>query len=123
MTRLFDVPNFNSFESMFDTITNVMSTPKSIVDKQEDGYKVIMSVPGLTKEDFKITVKDRKITISFENQKKPDQYTFVSTFTKSYFLSDDVIEKKIEAEVKNGILVISLPIKDIESKEKVVDIK
>ena len=58
-----------------------------------------------------------------ENEKKDEDSYFVEKFTKSYYLSDDIIEKKIEAEVKNGVLKINLPTTDQESTEKVVDIK
>lgn len=123
MIRLFNDPFFNTLDSVFESVNNVVTKPKSIVDKTDNGYSLVMSVPGLTKEDLKIVIKDRKLTISYENEKKSDDSYFVEKFSKSYFLSDDIIEKKIEAEVKNGILKISLPTKDPESTEKVVDIK
>lgn len=123
MIRLFNDPFFNTLDSVFESVNNVVTKPKSIVDKTENGYSLVMSVPGLTKEDLKIVIKDRKLTISYENEKKDDDSYFVEKFSKSYFLSDDIIDKKIEAEVKNGILKINLPTKDPESTEKIVDIK
>lgn len=123
MKRLFNDPFFSTVDSVFESVNNVLTKPRSIVDKTDNGYSLVMSVPGLTKEDLKIVIRDRKITISYENDKKDENSYFVEKFSKSYFLSDDIIEKKIEAEVKNGILKIQLPTKDPESTEKVVDIK
>lgn len=123
MKRLFNDPFFSTVDSVFESVNNVLTKPRSIVDKTDNGYSLVMAVPGLTKEDLKIVIRDRKITISYENDKKDENSYFVEKFSKSYFLSDDIIEKKIEAEVKNGILKIQLPTKDPESTEKVVDIK
>lgn len=123
MKRLFNDPFFSTVDSVFESVNNALTKPKSIVDKTENGYSLVIAVPGLTKEDLKIVIKDRKLTISYENEKKDDDSYFVEKFSKSYLLSDDIIDKKIEAEVKNGILKINLPTKDPESTEKIVDIK
>jgi HSP20 family protein len=123
MKRLFNDPFFSTVDIVFESVNNVLTKPRSIVDKTDNGYSLVMAVPGLSKEDLKIIIRDRKITITYENEKKDEDSYFVEKFSKSYYLSDDIIEKKIEAEVKNGVLKINLPTKDPESTEKVVDIK
>lgn len=119
MIRLFSDPLFNTLDSVFESVNNAVTKPKSIVDKTDNGYRLVLYVPGLTKEDLKIIIKDRKLTIKHESENND----FIEKFSKSYFLSDDIIEKKITAEVKNGILTVDLPTKDEESTEKIVDIK
>jgi len=119
MIRLFKDPFFNTLDSVFESVNNAVTKPSSVVDKTDNGYKLTMLVPGLTKDDLKIIIKDRKLTIKHESEDND----FIDKFSKSYFLSDDIIEKKIVAEVKNGILVIDLPTRDVESVEKVIDIK
>jgi len=123
MTKLFNDPFFSTMESIFDPVNNVLTKPKSFVDKTDNGYNVTMLVPGLTKDDLKIVIKDRKITINYENENENNETYFVEKFSKSFFLSDDIIDKKIVAEVKNGILKIHLPTKDPETKEKVIEIR
>ena len=119
MIRLFNDPFFNTFESVFETLNNSFTKSNSIVDKMDDGYKLTILVPGLTKDDLKIIIKDRKIIIKHESEEND----FIKKFSKSFFLSEDVIENKISAEVKNGVLTIFLPTKDPESIEKVLEIK
>lgn len=119
MVRLFKDPFFSIIDSMFDSMSNVVTKPSSVVNKTNNGYKLTMFVPGLTKDDLKIIVKDRKLTIKYESEDND----FIDKFSKSYFLSDDIIEKKITAEVKNGILTVEFPTKDVESTEQIVDIK
>lgn len=121
MIRLFNDPFFCTVDSVFESVNKSITKPKSQVEKIDNGYRLLISVPGLTKDDLKIIIKERKITISYEN--KNDNYNFVDDFSKSYFLYDDIIEKKITAEVKNGILTVDLPTNDKESTEKIVDIK
>lgn len=119
MVRLFKDPLFSTIDNVFESMSNVVTRPSSVVDKTDNGYKLTMLVPGLTKEDLNITVKDRKLTVKFES----DENEFISKFSKSYFLSDDIIDKKITAEVKNGVLVVDLPTKDKDSVEQVINIK
>lgn len=118
MIRLFNDPFFNTKESVFEFMSNAI-TKKSVINKSDDGYSLSMIVPGLTKDDLKIVIKDRKLTIKYES----DDNNFIEKFSKSYFLSDDIIEKKITAEVKNGILLVDLPTTDKDSIEKIIDIK
>jgi HSP20 family molecular chaperone IbpA len=120
MIRLFNDPFFCTAESVFESVNNVITKPRSVINKTDNGYKLSLVVPGLTKDDLKIVIKERKLTISYQNE---DDHMFVDNFTKSYFLPDDIIEKKISAEVKNGVLLVDLPITDKESTEKVIEVK
>lgn len=119
MIRLFNDPFFNTLGSVFESVNNAVTKPSSVIDKTDNGYKLTMLVPGLTKDDLKIIIKDRKLTIKHESEDN----NFIDKFSKSYFLSDDIIDKKIVAEVKNGILIVDLPINDLESTENVIVIK
>lgn len=119
MVRLFKDPLFHTLDSVFESVNNAVTKPSSVVDKTDNGYKLTMLVPGLTKDDLKIIIKDRKLTIKHESEDNG----FVDKFSKSYFLSDDIIDKKITAEVKNGVLIVDLPTTDKDSTEKVVEIK
>jgi len=116
MIRLFKDPFFNTLDSVFESVNNAVTKPSSVIDKTNDGYRLTMLVPGLTKDDLKIIIKDRKLTIKHEHEDN----VFIDKFSKSYFLSDDIIDNKIVAEVKNGILIVDLPTKDPESTENII---
>ena len=123
MIRLFNDPFFCTVDSVFESMNNAVTKPKSVTNKSDNGYSLSMVVPGLTKDDLKIVIKERKLTISYQKEEKDNNYNFVDSFTKSYYLPDDIIEKKISAEVKNGVLLVDLPITDKESTEKIISIK
>lgn len=102
-------PIFNALDEVFDS-SKFRTQPQVNVTKNETEYKVLISVPGLTKEDLKITIKDSILKISYFNEKKTETSHFVDSFTKSYTLPDDVKEKDIEGKVENGVLELILPL-------------
>lgn len=111
-------PFFDLFDTVFELEKGVYN-PKSNVQKNDNGYEVLLSVPGLTKEDLKIIVKDGILKISFD---KEGGSTFVSNFTKSYTLPEDVNENQIEGKVENGVLKLTLPISRKKSLEKLISL-
>lgn len=121
MIRLFDDPLFNTIDSVFETIS-YGNKPRTFVDKTDNGYKITISVPGLTKDDLKIIIKSKSLSITYENIEKTDNRYFVESFSKSYIIPDSVIIDEINAEVKNGILQIDLPTKEKDEKEKIIKI-
>jgi HSP20 family protein len=92
------------------------------VSKNETEYKVSISVPGLTKEDLKISTKDGILRISFEGEEKDERNNFTTSFVKSYNIPDDVKEKDIIGKVENGILELTLPIDKKKSIERLISL-
>ena len=122
MITLFKDPLFDVFDKVFETSYVGTSVPQVNISKTESDYKVLMSVPGLTKEDIKITTKDNVLTISFETEEKTDKTRFVSGFRKSYILPDDVKEKDIVGKVENGILELILPKDKKKTLERLISL-
>jgi HSP20 family protein len=121
MITLFKDPFFSTLDDVFEQ-SRVGTTPQISVTKNETEYKVLMSVPGLTKEDLKITIKDGIIKISYSKEEKSETSHFVSSFTKSYSLPDDVKEKDVEGKVENGILELTLPLDKKRPLERIVSL-
>lgn len=104
------------FDANFNHLTTKLST-------KEDGYYVYIPVPGLTKNDLKISVKDGYLTISYNKENvKEENYSFVSSFKKTYIVPDDVNEKDITGKVENGVLEIVLPKSKKKSTERLIEI-
>jgi HSP20 family protein len=80
-------------------------------------------VPGLTKDDLKISIKDGYLSISFKKEDGDNvNYSFVSSFSKTYSIPDDVNEKEITGKVENGILEINLPKSKKKSLERFISL-
>ena len=121
MITLFKDPFFQGLESALET-NRFMRTPETKISKTETEYRVEMGVPGLTKEDLKITTKEGILRISFEKEEKDERNHFVGAFVKSYNIPDDVKEKDIIGKVENGVLHLTLPIDKKKSIERFISL-
>ena len=121
MITLFKDPFFQGFESVFET-SKYLKSPETRIRKTETEYVVLLSVPGLTKEDLKISTKEGILKISFEKEESDDSVYFTSSFVKSYNIPDDVKEKDIVGKVENGILELTLPIDKKKSIERQISL-
>ncbi|MBW7913468.1 MAG: Hsp20/alpha crystallin family protein [Taibaiella sp.] len=111
--NFFDDSFFNRYMDKFwDTASPAINIAES--DKQ---YTVDMVVPGFSKEDIRIDVKDNILSISAEAKKETSEedkeytrkeYNF-SSFNHSFSLPEDVQDDAITAEYKGGVLKLALP--------------
>lgn len=91
--------------------------PRVDIAETEKAFELEVAVPGFSKKDFAVDLKDGLLTISgerkFENKDEGKNFyaiqTQFGTFKKTFQLPDSVIEDKIEASYKNGILALSIP--------------
>ncbi len=113
---------------LFEDISHVV--PLIDVEETEDEFNITAELPGMKKEDIKITFQDNILTISGEKkmeEKREDknfhrmERTF-GKFSRSIGIPAGVKLDKIEAEYKNGVLYVHIP-KAEEAKPKKIDIK
>lgn len=126
LIRLWRDPFFSEMADFFnETPTFVDRTLKrSNVVSNENDYRIQIAVPGLTKDDVKISVEDGVIKIAHSKKETDDEtFYFTSSFEKSYRLPDDVNSDKIEGKIENGVLEIIIPKDKKKSKEKFIEIK
>ena len=93
------------------------------IDSDSDKYIIQMEVPGIKKSEIAIEAHNQVIKISAKKDIDEDNCSSISSrdFEKEFDLPDDVIEKNISANLKNGILEIRIPRK-AEVKTKAVKI-
>jgi len=106
-----------------DTQQSNWSIPAANVHETKDGYHVELSVPGFTKEDFKINVENNILTVSSEKKESKEttenneyktirrEYSF-RNFKRSFTLDDKINADAIQAKYENGILKMYLPKKE-----------
>lgn len=96
--------------------------PKVDVKEGKDSYILQMDVPGKTEKDVNIELKHNVLTISSveetetkdDKKKKNDGKYLVrertySKFERSFTLPEDVNGENISAQVKDGILTVTMP--------------
>ena len=99
--------------------TEVTSQLQPLLDVYETDSTIEVSVdlPGVEKKDVEVNVSNGLLTISGERKNTAGdcaegriwQETSFGTFKRSFKLTDAVVEDKIKAQFKNGVLKISLP--------------
>lgn len=96
-------------DTFFEKPSLIRENSTKLVTRDNE-YSFYLAVPGLTKDDLSISVKDGLLSISYKKEEKDDiNYSFVSSFKKTYSLPEDVNEKDITGKVENGVLEILLP--------------
>lgn len=101
------------FDRFFDIFDNTMAT--DIVDRG-DQYELTCELPGLEKEDIKISIEDNTMTIAVdqrsEREEKSESYVLQERRACKYNRRFDIrgIDKdKITGSYKDGILKLNLP--------------
>ena len=105
-------------------------SPSVDVYEKDDKYVIDAEIPGLSKEEIKIDVKDGSLIISgekkYENKSEDENYIRVERrygkFERRFNLPENVNVESVSANYKNGVLEVSLPKKE-EAKPKQIDVK
>lgn len=125
---VFTLCNFfdSSFEDLFrfgeemDRLLLESNTTPDIVarmpkiDIQDNPKKIIVKaeLPGMTEEEVEIEILDNLITIAGEKREDGDyshKESHTGAFSRSLSLPSDIDAEKAEAEMKNGVLTITIP--------------
>lgn len=104
--------------------------PRVEITEDNDHLKLQAEMPGLEKDAIKVLVEDGVLTISGEKktQNKEDGPDHVwseisnGSFSRSFTLPDYVEAEKIQADYKNGVLILTLP-KMEKAKPKEIEVK
>lgn len=109
-------------DTFFEKPMSTIGSSTKIVSREDD-YVVFLAVPGLTKNDLAISVKDGLLSVSYKKDESDEkEYSFVSSFKKTYSIPEDVSDKDISGKVENGVLVISLPRSKKKSLERFISL-
>ncbi len=111
------------FNDFFDTNwmakANATAPAINVLDN-EKSYELELAAPGLTKDDFKVSL-DEEGNLSIDMEKKVDgkgekkhghylrrEFSY-SKYQQIMTLPDDADREKIEAKVENGVLLVNIP--------------
>ena len=115
----------NRWVNTLDTIHDTQAPSVNIVEK-DNGFYLDLVSPGMAKEDFKIELKEKQLTISAEKKNESEvkedgkvwrnEFSF-SSFKRSFYLPDTAEGNAIEAAYDQGILKVFIPKKAVAVPE------
>lgn len=104
--------------------------PTVDVTEDEKEYVIKADLPGVTKEEVKVTVEDGILTLAGERKSEKEEKgkkfhrveRTYGSFLRTFTLPEGVESAKVEAEFKDGVLKVRLP-KSETAKPKAVEVK
>lgn len=102
------------------------------VSETKDNVVVNAEIPGMSKEDVKVTVQDNILTLSGEKKQEKEEKNgnyhrierSYGSFRRSFTLPTAVLTDKVKATYKDGILRITLPkTEEVKAKEIQISIE
>ena len=121
---------FNELMNWNDT---TYSTPRMNIMETKDNYKLELCIPGLTKEDVKLSIDaEGNLVVEMvkenksEKKEKKEEMRYlrhefsVEHFRQTVMLPEDIHKEQISAKVENGILDIVIPKVTIDEKKQAV---
>ena len=120
----------NRFQRFYDDIPSVNNhmqesfSPRIDISESENIIQLNAEIPGVPKENLKITLQDNILTIEGEKKKLSEEKEknffreerLYGKFKKSFTLPIEVDSEDVDAKFTNGILEIVL--KKVEPKEE-----
>ncbi len=114
--RLFD----DSFERFFAPSTQgqaSLRSPALDVAESDKAYTVKLDMPGVTKEDVKVSIDGRRVSVEAqsskdEEKKEGDRVVYrersVASFARSFTVAAEVDQAGSAAKLENGVLTLTL---------------
>ncbi len=104
--------------------------PSVDISETDAAYLIKGEVPGVNKDDVKVTVQDGMLTIQGERKQEKEEKgkkfhrveCNYGSFMRSFRVPDDADESAVKAEFKDGMLNVTLP-KSAKAKPKSIEVK
>ena len=127
------------FNDFFDTnwMSRTNATAPAInVLEHDDKYELELAAPGLTKDDFKVSLDaDGNLSINMETKQEENGEKKHGHYLRREFaysqdqpimtLPEDADREHIEAKVENGVLTVNIPkvVKRQQEAHKLIEVK
>ena len=119
------------FNELMNWNDNTYSTPRMNIMETKDNYKLELCIPGLTKEDVKLSIDaEGNLVVEMVKENKSEKkenkeemrylrHEFsVEHFRQTVMLPEDIHKEQISAKVENGILDIIIPKVTVDEKKQ-----
>ena len=117
----------NFFDFPFLKVNKLSQTMRSDIIENEDHYKILVDVPGLVKEDIKLSTNDGYLEVYVSKQQEENinflhQERFYGDYTRKFYVGN--IEKNnVDAKLLNGVLELTIYKSKENSQDQYIEIK
>lgn len=124
----------NLFDDFFssDSHSRVFNLLRTDIKEDDDKYLLSVDIPGVKKEDIKLSYSDNYLKISFKIKENNDEENkdkvkfikkerFVGSYSRSYFIPN-IDANSINASYNDGVLTVEL-YKNVVNSVKSIEIK
>ncbi len=103
--------------------------PSVDISETDSAYLIKGEIPGVKKEDVKVTIQDGLLTIQGERKQEKEEKNkkfhrvecSYGSFMRSFHVPNDADEPAIKADFKDGMLNVTLP-KSAKAKSKAIEV-
>jgi len=121
---------FESFFGSMPVVQESMWAPVVDIVENNGNIEVKAELPGMSKKDIKVTVKDNILSLSGERKQETETKEktyhrierFYGGFCRNIQLPENVEADQVKATYKDGVLNIVLP-KPASAKQKKIDVE
>lgn len=114
--RYFGLTRSNGEREGKDMFTRSDWAPAVDIKESKDAFRIEAELPGMSKDDVKVTVQDGVLSIQGERTQEEETgdskhhrvERIYGSFIRRFTLPDNVDENSIQASFKNGVLSLSL---------------
>ena len=92
---------------------------KTDIKEMNNGYELVVDLPGFKKDEIQLELNDGYLTISAEKgldkeeKDKKDKYIrrerYAGSMSRTFYVGESVTENDIHAKYENGILTLDVP--------------
>lgn len=100
---------------------------KTDIRETDEGYEVIMDLPGFKKDEIEIQLENGYLTVSAakgldkDETDKKGKYIcrerYAGEMSRSFYVGEDILDTDIHARFENGILKLDVPKKEAKAVE------
>lgn len=121
--------NFDLFDDIFDEPMfgrNDNKIMKTDIKETENGYEIIVDLPGYNKNNLHISIEEGYLTVNAKQEKEHNEKDnhgkfvrrerFFGECSRSFYVGEDIKEEDIKASYKDGVLTIDIPKVDQSKK-------
>ena len=100
---------------------------KTDIRETDEGYEVIMDLPGFKKDEIEVQLENGYLTVSAAKELDKDEADkkgkyicrerYAGEMSRSFYVGEDILDTDIHARFENGILKLDVPKKEAKAVE------